>query len=187
MEEKKDSRRVKMTKRMLKESLINLMKESSVHDITIKEICENADVNRSTFYRHYQTQYDLYNEIIDDIAADISEIFEKMKSEGFDTVTFLVRVLEYIEARREVFLVILSDKGNINIGEAYTKMTEKVIGQQKLSELGSYIAQFISAGMTSILWSWLSKENRRSATDVALLLHTFIKNGLSRAIEFSLK
>lgn len=187
MEEKKDSRRVKMTKRLLKDSLISLMKETSVHEITIKEICENADVNRSTFYRHYQTQYDLYDEIIDDIAADISEIFENIKNEGFDTVTFLIRVIEYIEARREVFLVILSDKGSINIGEAYTKMTLKVIGQQQLSELGSYIAQFISAGMTSILWSWLNKEKRRPAKDVALLLHTFMKNGLSRAIEFSLK
>ena len=45
------------------------MKIKSIHLISIKEICEEADVNRSTFYRHYDTQYELYDEIVNEIES----------------------------------------------------------------------------------------------------------------------
>ena len=64
---KPDGRRVKMTKLLLKQSLLELMKQKSIHDISIKEVCLGADINRSTFYRHYNTQYELYDEIVNEI------------------------------------------------------------------------------------------------------------------------
>lgn len=185
MSENKESRRVKMTKLLLKESLIELMKEKPIHSISIKDICLGADINRSTFYRHYETQFDLYDDIIKDISDDIGAIFEKLTKEGFNTTEFLTRLLEYIESKREIFLVVLSDKGNIRVGEAYIRIIEKFIDRDSFTELASYIINFIAAGMTSFLWTWLSKEERRSASDVALLMSTLFKHGLSRAIDFS--
>ena len=95
MENKPDGRRVRMTKMLLKNALIDIMKTKSIHLVSIKEICEEADVNRSTFYRHYNTQYDLYDEIIEDIANDIGGIY----SDDFTTLEFLTKVLEYIESK----------------------------------------------------------------------------------------
>ena len=185
MEKKPDGRRVRMTKLLLKDSLIELMKEKSIHQVSIKEICEGADINRSTFYRHYDTQYDLYDDIIEDIAADFEVIYKQCADEGFNTVCFLTNIFEYIERNREKFLVVLSDKSNIGMGEAYTKITARFINTEYISELGTYIVQFISAGMTSILWTWLNKEERRSAKEVAMLFHTIMMHGLKRAIDFS--
>lgn len=59
MSKKKEDRRVKFTKMFLKESLIDLLEEKSIFKITIKEICEKADINRATFYAHYSDQYNL--------------------------------------------------------------------------------------------------------------------------------
>ncbi len=184
-EKKADSRRVKMTKMLLKESLIELMKEKSIHNISIKEICLGSDINRSTFYRHYDTQYQLYDDIIEDIATDIEQIYTISAEYEFNTVVFLTNIFEYIEKNREKFLVILSDKSNISMGETYTRITARFINRDSVSELGNYIVQFISAGMTSILWTWLSKEDRRSAKEVATLFHTLMMHGLKRAIDFS--
>lgn len=184
MEKKPDGRRVKMTKRLLKESLIELMKAKSIHTISIKDICDGADINRSTFYRHYNTQYELYDEIIDDIAADIKEIFISCNGENFTVELLLTEVLQYIERNREQFLVILSDKGNISLGEAYNRITERFISRSNTGELGAYVAQFIAAGMTSVLWTWLNKENRRSAKEVAALITSLMNHGLKRAIDF---
>ncbi|MBQ7117468.1 MAG: TetR/AcrR family transcriptional regulator, partial [Clostridia bacterium] len=75
MSETKESRRVKMTKMLLKDSLIDLMKDKSIHSISIKDVCDGADINRSTFYRHYNTQYELYDDIIQDIMNDMLEVF----------------------------------------------------------------------------------------------------------------
>lgn len=57
------SRRVKMTQALLKQSLIELLEQKSIRQISIKEICERANVSRSTFYAYYGSQYELLNAI----------------------------------------------------------------------------------------------------------------------------
>ena len=52
----KNNRRTVLTKRIFKETLMDLMKEKPISKITIKEICDLADMSRSTFYLHYQDQ-----------------------------------------------------------------------------------------------------------------------------------
>ncbi|MBQ8504127.1 MAG: TetR/AcrR family transcriptional regulator [Clostridia bacterium] len=186
MQKKADGRRVKMTKMLLKESLIDLMKKKSIHVISIKEICEGADVNRSTFYRHYDTQYDLYDDIIDDIALDIYDVYLGCANEGLTVTLLLTQILHYIEDNREKFLVILSDNGNISLGETYNRITDRFINRDHVGELGAYVAQFIAAGMTSVLWTWLNKENRRPAEEIAALINSLMRNGLKRAVDFAL-
>ena len=181
MENKPDGRRVRMTKMLLKNALIDIMKIKSIHMISIKEICEEADVNRSTFYRHYDTQYDLYDDIIEDIATDISGIYKN----DYTTVDFLTKVLEYIESKRETFLVILSDNGKVSLGEAFVLFTGRFIDHNNTSELVTYVMEFIAAGLTSTIWSWLNKENRRPASDVARMLHNLMMHGLGRVSRLS--
>ncbi len=77
MKSKNADRRVKYTKMVIKNSLVKFLKEKPISKITVKEICEDADINRATFYAHYTDQYDLLqrieNEIIDDINLYLSE------------------------------------------------------------------------------------------------------------------
>lgn len=181
MENKPDGRRVRMTKMLLKNALIDIMKNKSIHMVSIKEICEEADVNRSTFYRHYNTQYDLYDEIIEDIAKDIGSIYKN----DYTTVDFLTKVLEYMESRRETILVILSDNGKVSMGEAFVLFTGRFIDHNNTSELVTYVLEFMAAGLTSIVWSWLNKENRRPASDVARMLHNLMMHGVGRVIRLS--
>jgi len=59
MKNEKTDRRVKYRKMVLRESLTKLMQEKPISRITIKELCEDADINRATFYSHYNDQFDL--------------------------------------------------------------------------------------------------------------------------------
>ncbi len=185
MANKSDSRRVRMTKKLLKTSLIEIMKTTPLHSITIKDICDGADVNRSTFYRHYDTQFDLYDDVIEDIAKDVETILIEEHKGDFDVCKFITRVLEYIEDNRETFLVVLSDKGSLNMGEAFNRIIGKFLTSKNTSELGTYIVQFIAAGITSILWTWLSKPERRSAKEVARLIYSLMRHGLRGALDIS--
>ncbi len=185
MENRADSRRVRMTKKLLKTSLIELMKTTPLHSITIKDICDGADVNRSTFYRHYDTQFDLYDDVIEDIAKDIELILIEEHKGAFDICKFITRVLEYIESNRDTFLVVLSDKGSLNMGETFNRIIGKFLPAENTSELGMYIAQFIAAGITSILWTWLSKPERKSAKELARLIYALMRHGLRGALDIS--
>ena len=186
MENKRnESRRVKMTKMLLKQSLIELMREKSIHEISIKDICLGADINRSTFYRHYNTQYELYDEILDDITKDIGEIFVQCSGDDYTTQNFLTAVLKYIEAQRDTFLVILSGNSNVSMGETFNRFTSRFIDTENTSELRVYLIQFIAAGMTSFIWTWLNKENRRAAEDVALVISSVMTHGIRRSVNFA--
>ena len=59
----KNNRRTIIKKKILKDSLIELMQTKHISNITIKEICDLSDMSRSTFYLHYQDQSALLEDI----------------------------------------------------------------------------------------------------------------------------
>lgn len=73
---KKENQRIALTKRLLKESLIRLMETKSLQAITVSELCESAEINRSTFYNHYGCPADVLREIEMDIVSDLVQIWE---------------------------------------------------------------------------------------------------------------
>ena len=68
-----EDRRVKRTKKILRECLFRLLSEKSIDEITVKELTESADVNRSTFYFYYKD----INDMIRQIQDEIYYVFEK--------------------------------------------------------------------------------------------------------------
>lgn len=179
-------RRIRMTKKLLADSLIELMKEKSLHEISIKKICENADVNRTTFYRYYDSQYDLYNEILDDMCSEIKARIHPLGEEN-SLLRSLTDVLTYAEENREIIMVILSRNGSLVIGEMFTQNVSSRIDDENQSELSMYCTQFISAGLANMIWTWLGKEKRRSAKEVAMTINALLMHGVSKAISFSSK
>lgn len=181
MAENAEGRRVKMTKALLKSSLIELMKTKSIHTISIKEICTGADINRSTFYRHYNTQYDLYDEIVHELLASLIEAYTESREKGEDLKESIAAVLEVSEKEREVCLVILSDKGNVTMGESFVKAISPVVTDD-MNELSVYLFQFMAAGLANIVWTWLNKPVRQSPQELASLMYSMMKRGIYKTI-----
>ncbi len=180
-----EDRRIKMTKKILKEALIDLMRTKHINNISIKKICETADVNRSTFYHHYQTPEELYDDIINDISTEFISIIDSNRENKATSCDVISEILEYIEERRELFLVLLSANGSIGIGERMNSIISKFIGADKKTELSVYCAQFISAGLANILWLWLNNENRMAPMEVATLLTAILTHGVNSAVSFT--
>ena len=68
-----ESRRSKMTRRLMKDALMELMENKPLASISITELCCRADVNRSTFYSYYSDLLQLLKEIEDDIIGQLPE------------------------------------------------------------------------------------------------------------------
>lgn len=178
-------RRVRVTKMILRDSLIELMKEKPLHEISIKAICEKADINRSTFYHHYGSQYDLFDDIVKEISENIWKIIEQSKSKKEKFVKMLTDILTYCETNRDLFLIFLGSNGNFNIGETLAKEIDRFLKKEAKDEIYAYCTQFFSAGITSVLWTWLNKDERESARDIAMMLNAIIMFGVRRAMVLS--
>ena len=78
--DKKDDLRVVKTKKVLYETLIDLMKTKTFEEIKVSDICSKALINRSTFYAHYEDKYELLVEFINSLKEEFTNELNKNKN-----------------------------------------------------------------------------------------------------------
>ena len=77
--EKKEDRRVRRTKKLLSQGLIELMQQKQVKDITVRELADLVDVNRGTFYLYYRDIFDMLERLEEELFEQLEEVTGKME------------------------------------------------------------------------------------------------------------
>ncbi|MDE6432613.1 MAG: hypothetical protein K2L07_00115 [Lachnospiraceae bacterium] len=80
-----EDRRVRKTKKAIQDVFCEMTKEKNLNEITVKELCAEADINKSTFYLHYHDIYDLADQIQDILIRDVCAIIDEYPYE--ETIT----------------------------------------------------------------------------------------------------
>jgi AcrR family transcriptional regulator len=155
---KKENQRVRLTRQLLKDSLIGLMDRKPIGKITVKEICENAEINRSTFYLYYTDPYAL----LEDVEAELIEAArEKLRRIGANTdgVQYLTALLSYIEENADIFRTLLCRQGNPAFQEAFIQTSVSHLKGQlalRCSEaVVGYVYHYLIMGVVSMIKRWL--------------------------------
>lgn len=68
-----DNQRTRLTKRLIVEAFLRLLHKTSFNHITVSAICQEAQINRTTFYRYYDNQFQLLETIENDLIANMEE------------------------------------------------------------------------------------------------------------------
>lgn len=160
---KKDDRRVKYTKMVLKNSFITLLEKKDISKISIKEICEDADINRATFYTHYNDQYDFMNQIQEELLKNIEKHLYAFVQN--DLPVFLAdmveQIFEYVKENARVCKLLLSERGDLNFQKrvfmlVYEKIINNITKNSAISkEEAEYIHAFTLTGCIGIIQKWL--------------------------------
>jgi AcrR family transcriptional regulator len=182
MEEKKKDRRVRYTLMVIRQSFIKLLWQKPISNITIKEICEIADVNRATFYAHYLDQYDLLHQIENDVIDDINQYLNSydLKKMSEAPAEMLEKILEYIKENADLFnLLLLNPNGDVQFREEITK----IIGQQHFLAITSdkedskYVYLFFANGAIGVILKWLKDGTKKPVNEIAALILNLSRNG----------
>src|SRR5690242_6450230 len=120
----KENRRVLYTKKIIKESLIDLLQHKKIHEVTVTDICKKSDINRGTFYTHYKDTYDLLKSLEDELFNQISEYIEETPVEGYKDV-LLLKALELIQENKELCKILFSKQMANNIMDRIIYVTSK--------------------------------------------------------------
>lgn len=187
----KTDRRVKRTKKALRTELLKLLMIKKLNEITVKELCEAADINRGTFYLHYMDVFDLFEKIQNEMYEEIMAFIEKIVAAGSigDPETMLpvfLELFDYLAMNQDFCTVLLTQNTNqefiqslLSIGldecvESWMKMFN--IKQRRVPEM---FYQFIVSGCVGILRYWLLNGQKESPGELADLTRQFITNGMS--------
>ena len=155
------------------EALISLLEKKDFEYITIREICDTAGVNRSTFYLHYENTSDLLKEttryIIDKHLAyyEIDEQrmviqFENCRREEllFITDKYLRPYLTFIKDNQRLFKVSIKQFNSLNMDEVYGRMYKHIFNPildcfHVPDNERAYVMKFYLTGIFAVVMEWL--------------------------------
>jgi len=169
-----EGRRVKLTKKMIKDALFTLLEVKPVYRISISELCKEADVNRSTFYSHYSDPGDVLKEIEDDLIEKIPVSARNDARIRSDTefMKALADFLDYIKEHEKTVRILLgSENSNHLRGRMIDVLYQKygIADREDLTPLCRYRLRYIFNGIFGMLDYWIEQGFPISCQDLAIL------------------
>ncbi|MGN1271749.1 MAG: TetR/AcrR family transcriptional regulator [Lactobacillus sp.] len=165
-------RRTKYTQQVIKETLFDLLKTKKLDKITVKEVCDRADINRSTFYRNYLDIYDLFEKIEQELTQEVFQSGDLFS----DRYQLLEVIYQHQDFYREFFQAGLESQ--------YVKQVmEKIEGDMIaiLKEKGKYDPdtfqieyQYNYYGVVGVIKNWLKEGCTRKPQELGNILFAIV-------------
>ena len=170
----------KDTDRRIREVLLAYMEQGK--EPTVGEICEGAQINRSTFYRHYLDIYDLMEKTETEIQRGLAALVQSAETHGNP----LEQLTRYVNDYSSFYRVYLQKhlSGSMEAGfqsywESHLKpvfLRAGVTDERRMR----YYYQFVKAGVMTVLKLWLEDGCRESPAEIARILRTMLNSGYEK-------
>ncbi len=161
------------TAERMDEAFLKLLEKKDFAYISVKEICEQAGVNRSTFYLHYETIGDLLEEctqhiirqFLDYMPQETIPFLEKIENSPVEelylvTPEYLTPYLNYIRDHMRIFRTTIEQARTLKMDEAYTAMMRHIFSPileryQVPEEDRTLIMNFYIHGLIAVINDWI--------------------------------
>ena len=158
---------------VLQQALLKLLQNKHIDKVTIKELCEEAKVNRGTFYLHYATPNDLLIEIEQQFVKENMAMFSPYFDNGYET-SHMAGLFMGILKNRELCRIIMGKNGNPRFVERVQQMIRPYVIDGWCIEFPDYsredldyVYDFIFAGSMRLILSWIDDDAALPAEDLA--------------------
>lgn len=173
---------VKRTKRAFENSLAELAKEMPLNKITVKLLCERAQLSRNAFYFHYKDINNLMQDIEDSIVNQAIGNFDLYKEMGFpkNMRATIVALIELVESKEEICKMLFenSDSFTERLSKAFCDFNYPYFAEYHGTENRTgfdFFYMFISSGFYGVLKYWLHNPDKMSKNELVGLTHVLIK------------
>lgn len=175
----KEDRRIRRTKKLLRQALAQLMLEKQIKDITVTDLVERADINRGTFYVHYRDVYDLRSQMEDEIVTALDDMLAQMQHMPSENPLqqLIANAIDYLVENEEIVCSLMRDASNNSLEYKFTQTIEKWRLRMVQAEVlrDQYIARYIGAGLVAVMKKWLSHEDNMRKEELIALLEEMVR------------
>ena len=172
-----ENRRVRMTKRMMKDALMELLQERELVNISVTAICEAADVHRSTFYKYYKDPADLMRDMeqdyLDQIPTPSQDLASLDQEELLEKTTVF---FDYVKQNEGAFRVLLGESTSSNFAARLIDLlcSKNVELYEDDGNLASFYKHlYIANGTVGMLREWVSSGFPFSSREIAEMMYDF--------------
>ncbi|AGO28618.1 TPA: TetR/AcrR family transcriptional regulator [Staphylococcus aureus] len=178
-------KRIKKTQRTLKQTMITLLKEQHIEDITVTDICDKSDIVRRTFYAHFNDKYDLVERIMSDYISDFVEICHFKEQINFKLGN--IKWFEYLYNNKDIFSVLFKS----SISALFSKKLETVIYKQLENKIAKSVINegiskstllcFLTSAVLGVMVNFAlngDSDYQNKADETLILLKPYLKNDI---------
>ncbi|MEA5085566.1 MAG: TetR/AcrR family transcriptional regulator [Lachnospiraceae bacterium] len=178
MDNKQEDRRIRRTKKLLKSGFASLMKEKEFKDIRVKDITDLVDLNRGTFYLHYNDTYDLLEKIENEVLDDFQTMIDTYRPQvdGHSMLPVIAPIVDYIVDNLEVCRVLFQNKTSNDFWEKFQKLIRKNgVSMIRMTypnynqEYLDYFFSFVTTGILGLIKEWFDTEMRLPKNELVLV------------------
>ncbi|WP_406866430.1 TetR/AcrR family transcriptional regulator [Priestia megaterium] len=197
---KKVDRRIRKTRKAIITAYLSLLEEKNMHAVSVSDITERADINRATFYAHYEDKQQLQEQSIKEILDDLEEAIEIDES-GERSAEFSLtmlheifqRMFENIYIHREFYAVMLGEHGPSIFAEklqdiirTYTQKGLEVVHVEDINLIVSpdiYLS-YVTSAQLGVIHYWRKHQFKQSPVFMAEQLLMLYKLGGATVAEY---
>lgn len=177
-------------------ALIELLEKKDFEYITIREICITANVNRSTFYLHYENTVDLLEECFENAISKLYKCYEKINTvENYDkcnieelcfiTPKYLTPYLQYIKENQKLFKTITKNQTLFNTRNEFHKLFKDIFNPilnrfNVPEKKQKYMVLFFLNGVYAIINEWIKNNFKESIDDIINIIMICINNNIDK-------
>lgn len=176
----KANQRITLTKRLLQEALLRLMEKKPLDKITVKELCEESDINRTTFYRHYDVPRDVLLDMEVEFSNQLYASFHP--ADVKDISQYTEKLMTYLYEHSELLKIFIKNNSDDDLMRLINNMFEIVIKTKQsfagISEVDDenlkLISTYIVGGGYFMLRHWLMEDIQKTPKEISDLILTFM-------------
>lgn len=181
----KNNQRTRLSKMLFKSAVMDLLREKgSVEKISVRELCQRAELNRSTFYAHYSEPKDLLLEVENELLLSTEDHLKKIGAENnIGAHKYILSFLKYIKDNDKPFRTLLVDSAEPEFRSRFMQQSilqfiENLhITFQKDAE--QYIYSYILNGSAGIIIQWIRSDYAADESMICELLFSINKSALA--------
>lgn len=180
-------RRVRKTKKLLRECLTSLLKEKKVQDITVRELTDMADLNRGTFYLHYRDVFDLLEKTENELLDEFNRLMHRHNAmEIHDKLDVIfVEIFHLVQENAALVKILLGENGDLNFLNRLKLLVREKCLQDWMelfrsanSAMFEAYYSFIVSGCVGLVQYWLQNGMKESPEELARMAEHMITQGI---------
>ncbi|MBR4906228.1 MAG: TetR/AcrR family transcriptional regulator C-terminal domain-containing protein [Clostridia bacterium] len=180
--------RVRATKKLLRDALLTLLNEKPLRNITVKELCARAGLNRGTFYAHYRDVYDLMEQIEEEMKTAFFAALEPVMSDAgqLSPPKMTKKIFECIEKNADLCRVAIGPYGDREFTRRLLRESRERSIQRCLQafpnaeqwQIEAYFT-FVTGGCYALMERWIRRDMKENSAELADAAEKIMEMGIA--------
>lgn len=185
--QKKEDLRIIRTREAIKIALIELLEYQNFDTVTVKDLTTKANINRGTFYAHFQDKYDLMSQYQDEIMMELRSIVHDNYSSVLHSVhvknivpqKIIISIFSYFRKNKRILRVLFGLNGDSKFQDkmkdfiwetVFQESSEAILNKSRFLVPTEYFISYVTSAHFGIIQKWLSNDCQESPEKMAEII-----------------